>query len=118
MSLLDSANEDIVIYHEVAYEDADGNQMFRASALGTPARATIQPIGQSGTSSRRAEQNDEGYETEETYRMRLPRSYDDTEIGAHARIEWRGVRWSVIGKARHYRGSPRTSHIDYQLRRT
>lgn len=117
MSLLDTANEDIVIFHQVEFVDADGNRMYRTATVGTPARATIQPIGQSGTSSRRAEQGEEGYETEETYRLRLPRS-DDQEIGAQARIEWRGVLWSVIGKARHYRGSRRTSHIDYQLRRT
>lgn len=115
MSLLDYGTEDIVIYHEESYTDADGNTMFRPSATGQSVRATVQPLGQSGTSSRLAEQSDEGYETEETYRLRLPRG--NAEIGSNARVVWRGVSWYVHGKARHYNGSSLTAHIDYRLRR-
>lgn len=115
MSLLDYGTEDIVIFHEEPYTDADGNTMFRPSVTGVPVRATVQPLGQSGTSSRLAEQSDEGYETEETYRLRLPRGY--AEIGSNARVEWRGVQWYLHGKGRYYNGSARTAHTDYRLRR-
>jgi hypothetical protein len=79
--------------------------------------AAVQLMAQSGTSSRRSEQDNEGLETEEVYRLRLPRSYSGPVIGAHGRVEWRGLSWSVIGKERRYNGSPRTGHIDYTLRR-
>jgi hypothetical protein len=120
VSLLDRAKEDILIFHEEEYTSSDGNLMLRASAVGVPAKAEIQAARQSGTSARRAEQDNEGYETEEVYRLRFTRQYnkDNPPLGIAAQIEWRGVRWSVIGQPTHYMGSRRTAHIDYQIRRT
>lgn len=120
MSLLDRAKEDVVIYHEESFEDADGNTMLRASDTGVPAKAEIQPARQSGTSARRAEQDNEGFETEEVYRLRFTREHDRTqpELGQQAQVEWNGQRWAVVGLPARYRGSRRTAHIDYQIRRT
>jgi hypothetical protein len=120
MSLLDRGNEDILVYQEEVWTDTDGNVMTRAGSVGEPARAMIQLRAQSGTSARRAEQDNEGFETESVYRMRLTRA-DETRLGplgAQAQIEWRGERWVVIGDAQIFNSSPRTAHHDYTIRRT
>jgi hypothetical protein len=118
VSLLDRQGaESIVVYLDETFTDSDGNLMRRASTTGIPYTATIQVLAQSGTSSRRAEQDNEGFESEEMYRMRLPRSFPHI-IGAAAEVEWLGLRWAVIGKVRRYNGSPRTHHYDYMIRRT
>lgn len=118
MSLLDRGRETVTVYPEEVYIDPDGNELRRPQATGiTVTNAVVQLLAQSGTSSRRAEQDNEGQETEEVYRLRLPRSYAGPIIGAHGRVVWRGLSWSVIGKERRYNGSSRTNHIDYTLRR-
>lgn len=118
MSLLDRGRETVIVFPEEVYTDPDGNVLRRPQATGiTVSNAAVQLMAQSGTSSRRSEQDNEGLETEEVYRLRLPRSYSGPVIGAHGRVEWRGLSWSVIGKERRYNGSPRTGHIDYTLRR-
>lgn len=119
MSLLDRPGpETVSIYHVVTRVDRDGNTIKGISP--TPevvSGVTIQPAAQSGTSARRAEQDNEGYESEEVYRLRFPRSYS-TVLDSGAQVEWLGTRWHVTGKARRYNGSRRTRHIDYTLRRT
>jgi hypothetical protein len=117
VSLLDRGREAIQIYHVVYRTDRDGNPIKALSTTPEAAKATIQPAAQSGTSARRAEQDNEGYESEEVYRMRLPRSYTAL-IDSGAQIEWRGARWHITGKPRHYNGSRRTAHTDYIIRRT
>lgn len=118
MSLLDKGRETVTVYPEEVYLDPDGNELRRPRTTGiTVSNAVVQLLAQSGTSSRRAEQDNEGLETEEVYRLRLPRSYTGPVIGAHGRVVWRGLSWSVIGKERRYNGSSRTGHIDYTLRR-
>lgn len=116
MSLLDLGNEDIVIYPEVATTDADGNTVTRPSLTGIAAKARLQVQGQSGTSSRRQEQDNEGYESEKVYKMRLPRSFTQI-LGAQSQIEWKGVRWAVFGDVNRYNGSPRTAHVNYTIKR-
>lgn len=118
MSLLRKpGREQVVLYPEEVYTDADGNIMRRASTTGINSSATIQLLAQSGTSSRRAEQDNEGFETEEMYRMRLPQWFTQ-DLGSNAEVEWRGLRWNVIGKVRRYNSSERTRHMDYMIRRT
>lgn len=118
MSLLDRGRETVTVYQEETYTSPDGNPSVRAGSVGvTTANAVVQLLAQSGTSQRRSEQDNEGFETEEMYRMRLPRSFPFV-IGAAARVVWRGLEWSVIGKARRYNSSPRTAHFDYVIRRT
>lgn len=119
MSLLDRAKEDVVVYPEIVVLDDDGNELLVPAAVGYPAKAEIQPARQSGTSARRAEQDNEGYETEQTYRLRFTRRHDATHapLGQGAQVEWRGQRWSLVGLPTLYRGSRRTAHIDYQIRR-
>lgn len=117
MSLLDRGNERVVVYPEEMWIDSDGNTMIRSASNGIPATATVQILAQSGTSARRSEQDNEGFESEEVYRIRFPRSFTAT-VGAQARVEWRGAMWSVIGEPRRYNGSRRTRHLDYTIRRT
>lgn len=118
MSLLDRGRETVTVYPEEVYTDPDGNILRRPQATGiTVSNATVQLLAQSGTSQRRAEQDNEGIETEEMYRLRLPRSYAGPILGASGRVVWRGLSWEVIGKERRYNGSSRTSHIDYLIRR-
>lgn len=117
MSLLDKGRETIIVYNDEPYIDPDGNPSRRASS--TPITVTncvVQLLAQSGTSARRTEQDNEGFESEEVYRLRPPRSFT-TIIGSHAKVIWNGVEWGVFGKARRFNGSDRTAHIDYFLRR-
>lgn len=119
MSLLDRGNVEVILYPEVAEYDADGNIRTRASSEGVPIRVSLQPQGQSGTAARRAEQHQEGYETEKVMRMRVRRK--DAEkytIGAQSKIEFQGNTWSVFGDAIQYLSSPRTAHNVYHLRRS
>lgn len=117
MSLLDTGRETIILYNEEVYVDPDGNTSRRASSTPvTVNNCVVQLMAQSGTSARRTEDNNEGFDSEQVYRLRPPRSFT-TVIGMHAKVIWRGVEWSVFGKARRYNGSSRTAHIDYVLRR-
>lgn len=116
MSLLDTGREDVLVFLEEAVTDKDGNIRTRPSQVGIPAKARIQVQGQSGTSARRAEQDNEGYETEKVYRVRFPRSFPHT-IGAQSEIEWRGARWAVFGDANYYNGSRRTARTSYTMKR-
>lgn len=116
MSLLDKGNEPIVIYPEEVVTDIDGNTQTRVSKTGIPVMARIQPVGQSGTSARRAEQDNEGFESEKIYSLRLPRRYQ-CHMGAQAQIDWHGRRWVVHGDATVYCNSPATAHVTYTLRR-
>lgn len=116
MSLLDRGRETVTIYHEIEWTDRDGNTMTKPGTVGTVASATIQPAAQSGTSARRAEQDNEGFESEQVYRMHLPRG--SAEIGAQARIEWRGQYWSIVGEPFRFNGSSLTKRVEYTIRRT
>ena len=116
MSLLDSGTEDIIVYLEEAVIDEDGNTRTQPSKCGVPAKARIQPLGQSGTAARRSEQDNEGYESEKVYWMRLPRSFPHV-IKAQSRIEWRGEYWAVFGDQFRFTNSPRTAHVTYTIKR-
>lgn len=116
MSLLDLGIEPIIVYPEEVVTDVDGNIRTRPATTGVAVKARIQPIGQSGTSARRAEQDNEGFETEKMYSLRLPRNIQ-CRMGAQAQIEWRGQRWAVHGDATVYNSSPRTAHMTYTIRR-
>lgn len=118
MSLLDKGRETVVVYQEEAYIDPDGNPSRRASATPTYTitNCVVQLMAQSGTSARRTEDNNEGFDSEQVYRLRPPRSFT-TIIGMHAKVVWNGQEWAVFGKARRYNGSDRTKHTDYILRK-
>lgn len=117
MSLLDRGNKDVILYPEEVVTDRDGNTRTRASKVGIPLRVWIAPVGASGTSARRSEQDNEGYETEKHRRMRVRRQDDHIHIGAQSQVEIDGQIWSVFGDVTEYLGSPRTYHKDYMLRR-
>lgn len=121
MSLLDggSVYEPIVVHLEETYTDEDGNLMTRASETGIPARARFQVQGQSGTSARRAEQDNEGFSTEKVYRMRFPRSFTRKHglIGAQSKIVWNNQEWAVFGDVSFYSATRATQHVDYTVKR-
>lgn len=117
MSLLDKGRETVTVYQEETWTDRDGNTMTRPGSVGVTTPATISPAAQSGTSARRAEQDNEGFETEAAYQMRLPRSFPFV-LGAQARVEWRGQYWSVVGDAFHFNRSSRTKRVEYMIRRS
>lgn len=118
VSLLDRGRETIKVFHEIEYQDSDGNTMTGPSPTGEKvSNVSIQATAQSGTSARRAELMAEGFETEQVMRLRFPRSYKKV-LGAQAQIEWKGDRYSVHGDALYFNGSPRTAHRFYSIRRS
>lgn len=118
MSLLDVGRETVTVYHQESFIDADGNKMYRASTTDVEVikNCAVQLTAQSGTSARRTEQDQEGYDTEDVYRFRPPRSYT-RKIGFQAQAQWRGLRWAIIGNPKEFNGSDNTYHTDYTLRR-
>jgi len=117
MSLLDKGNQTIKVFHAQQYTSVDGNISYRVTdEFETVTECVVQVSAQSGTSARRAEQEDEGYTTEEVYRLRPPRRYT-TIIDSRSQVEWDGRRWSVYGNVKTFQGGPRTNHRDYTLRR-
>lgn len=121
MSLLDNGPgyEWVTVYPEVTYEDDDGNTMTRARKHGIPVRARFQPQGQSGTSARRAEMQDEGFFTERVYLVQFTREFDEEYglLGAQSKVKWRGKMYSFFGDPMVYNGSRRTRHNVYTVRR-
>lgn len=117
MSQLDKWNCEVILYLEEAVRDSDGNVRTRASSSGIPLRVWIAPVGQSGTAARRAEQDNEGYETEKVLRMRLLRKDYHLEVGAQSKVLLDGKMYSVFGDVTHYRANHRTAHKDFMLRR-
>lgn len=115
MSLLDRGTQCITVFPEEVITDIDGNIRTQPSKCGYRARAVIQPQGQSGTASRRAEQDNEGFESEKVYTMRLPRGHPI--LGAQSQIEWMGARWAVFGDPFFYTNSRRTAHVRYTIKR-
>jgi len=118
MSLLRRGRETVIVFHAEEYFSPDGNVMYRASDTDVDIidNSVVQLAAQSGTSARRAEQDEEGYDTEDVYRFRPPQSYT-REISFGSRAEWDGRMWAVIGNVRKYNGSDVTRHHDYTLRR-
>ena len=117
MALLNRGNTTVMVYPQEDCTDSDGNPSIRASTTGVEMIVMIQARPQSGTSARRAEQDQEGFETEEIYRMRFRRG-EDPDLGPEAYIVWNGQRYSIAGLPIHYMGSSRTEHSDYTLKRT
>lgn len=123
----DGANyEPCTVFPEETALDEDANTITRASATGIstvpgfgPVVGRFQPASMSGTSARRAEQDNEGFESEQMYTLRFPRKLDALlgELGAQTEIEWRGKRWTLFGDPYYYNGSKRTAHTAYLLRR-
>lgn len=127
MGLLDNCDgyEPVLVYPEETYIDRDGNTMTRASDTPLPGDtvARWQVQGQSGTSSRRAEQQEEGFESERVYTIRFPRGFPT--LGAQAKVR-RGLNeadpggdpvYSIFGDVQVYSSSPRTAHVTYTVRR-
>ncbi|QBP31407.1 head closure Hc1 [Mycobacterium phage Miramae] len=119
MSLLDSAPDDVIVYPEIATVDDDGNTITKASDTGIRTKARLQVLGQSGTSSRRQEQDNEGFESERVYTIRFTRKFDREfgTLGMQSEIEWMGVRWGLFGEPAYYNSSRRTKHIIYSVKR-
>lgn len=117
MSLLDKGNAVVEVFLEEVVTDKDGNTRTRASKTPVELEVWLAPVGQSGTSARRAEQDNEGYETEKVMRLRMLRKNHHIILGAQSKIRWNDQTWSVFGDVTPYMGSARTAHHDYMLRR-
>lgn len=119
MSLLDRGTEDVIVYPEEVSESPDGNIKLKPSNTGIPAKASIQVRGQSGTSSRRQEQDNEGYESEKVYTIRFSRASAKKlgRLGTETVVEWRGRKWSLFGDENVYNSSRRTRHETYTIKR-
>ncbi|AHG23802.1 head closure Hc1 [Mycobacterium phage EagleEye] len=121
MGLLDTGAryQPVVVYPEEMVVDRDGNKFTRPSDQGINAIARFQVANQTGTSARRAEQDNEGFTTEKVYRMRFPRSFTKEHgiLGAQTQIEWKGQRWALFGDATEYDSSPALSRVDYTIKR-
>ncbi|QLF84895.1 head-to-tail stopper [Gordonia phage Epsocamisio] len=121
MGLLDTKAryEPVTVFPQIMVIDDDGNKFTKPSATGIEAIARFQVANQSGTSARRAEQDNEGFESEKVYRMRFPRSFTKEQgiIGAQSKIVWRGQTWAVFGDATVYNGSEATARVDYTVKR-
>lgn len=121
MSLLDTGAryQPVLVYKEEMVVDVDGNKFTRPSTTPIEAIARLQVANQSGTSARRAEQDNEGFETEKVYRCRFPRSFTKEHgiLGAQSRIEWRGEKWALFGDATVYDSSPALARVDYTIKR-
>ncbi|WP_067532227.1 hypothetical protein [Nocardia crassostreae] len=109
MSLLDRGNEEVTAYTTETITDVDGNTITRPSRVGVVVRASVQPFAST-------EDNELGFTTRETYRLRIARGYS-VELGAQAPVDWRGQRWSVIGEPLRFNGSRRTGRLEYLIER-
>ncbi|BBZ23907.1 hypothetical protein MHIB_23250 [Mycolicibacter hiberniae] len=122
MSLLDRGGqyEPVTVYPEVLTEDIDGNPRTSPDPDGIPTTARFQVMNQTGTSARRSEEDNEGFESEEVYSMRFPRSFDRAHglLGLQSQIDWHGDRWSVFGYGNRFNGSPRTARFVYTIKRS
>lgn len=118
MSLLDFGNETVTIQPARYEEDEDGNLMptYHSEDEFT-ATVRLQPSAQSGTSARRAEQENEGFESEEMYSLRFVRN-QEVVVDPLAKLQWRGQTWHFFGFPKRYNGSIRTRRLEYMIRRT
>lgn len=116
VSLLDAGTETVTVYPEEEYTDEDGTIRTRPSATGIQALARIEPANQSGTSARRAEQANVGFETEEVYSLKFPRSFPHV-LGLRSQVEWRGQRWVIFGFPVYRTRSRSTAHLSYTIKR-
>lgn len=118
MSLLDRGNATVTICPTVWIEDEDGNKMPTNPVENQfSAWVRIQPAAQSGTSARRAEQDNEGFESEEVYKLRFARN-QEVELDTQDLVLWNGETWYVTGHPLRFFGSSRTRRLEYTIRRT
>lgn len=119
MSLLDKGNTEVIVYPEIAVKSPDGNTKTKPSTTGIVAKVRLDVQGQSGTSSRRQEQDNEGYESERVYSIRFTRKFHDEHgpFGPQSRIEWNGQKWALFGYENLYNRSRRTRHSTYTIKR-
>lgn len=118
MSLLDRGNSVVTIQPPHYITDEDGNTMpeYRPEDE-FDATVRLQPSAQSGTSARRAEQENEGFESEEMYSLRFVRR-QEVDLDPQTKLVWRGQTWHFFGFPKRYNGSIRTRRLEYMIRRT
>jgi len=117
VSLLDRGNATVEVFPEEQVVSPDGNVFTRASKVPVTLEVWLAPVGQSGTSARRAEQDLEGFESEKVMRMRMLRKNHHIVLGAQSKVRFNGETWSVFGDVTRYMATTRTRHHDYTLRR-
>ncbi|MBS1692277.1 MAG: hypothetical protein JST91_08655 [Actinobacteria bacterium] len=109
MSLLNKGTEVVKVYPEEAVLDDDGNVLTRAAVDAVPVRASVQPIGTP------TEDDQVGFQSTSRYRLRLVSGAP--ALGAQSQVEWRGLRFAVVGDPIVYTGSARTARVEYVIER-
>lgn len=109
MSILFRGNQVVTVFPEEVVTDIDGNIRTRASSIGVVCRAVIQPVKVSEDSAT-------GFESSELLRLRLV-GWTGAELGAQAKVEWDGRKYSISGEPKRFNSSARTAHTDYTLTR-
>lgn len=107
MSLLDAGWERVLVYPQESYVDAEGNRLYRPAATAVEVLAHVQPM----TST---ENTAEGQAVETRYRM-IAR---EAPAGPWSQVEWRGVRFEVLGEPAVWPGPAHLRHVTAVLRRT
>ena len=110
MALIDRpGGETVVCYPEVTVTDSDGNTLTRASSTGiTVTGCSVQP-------RQNSEDDEIGFTTAQTYRLRLPRT-SNIVLGSQSKVSWNGTTYSVVGDAVVSSGSIRTRRTEYTLK--
>src|SRR5690606_35495217 len=113
-------NEVVTVYPEEIWTDADGNTMTRAASEGVETPAMIRLRSSDGVS---AEENTQGFYTDEVYWCRFPRgSAGDAlawegRVGAQSRVEWYGVYWGMFLQLLWFNVLLRTRRFEFCIRR-
>lgn len=111
MSLLDTGNQDVIIYPEVTGADSYGNPMKVPSATGYPVKARVQPFSNIAS----AEDSSMGQMLNTRYRVRIDRN-STVPYGPWSECEWNGQRFEFIGEPERHSGSDRTKHLTAFIR--
>jgi hypothetical protein len=127
MSLLDGGQGyvQVTVHPQITKTDPDGNTQTYGDPTGIVTMAKLQIAYQPGTSARRAEQDGEGFSSEDVYLMHFTRAFDREhgELGAQSYLYWGNglggnpARWQIFGNAQRFLGSRRTAHTLYAIRR-
>lgn len=106
MSLLDSGWEAIYVYPQTEYTDDEGNRLYGPSATPVPVLAHVQPVSST-------EDTTQGQSVETRYRV-IAR---DAPAGPWSQIEWRGVRYEVLGEPAEWPAPAHLRHTTAMVRR-
>lgn len=107
MSLLDSGWETVYVYPQAEYTDDEGNRLYGPATSPVVVPAHVQPVAST-------EDTTAGQAVETRYRV-IAR---DAPAGPWSQIEWRGVRYEVVGEPAVWHSPAHLRHTTAIVRRT